>query len=156
MAITLYKSPVGIIQLSQKGDKIVHISFKKSVMQDNKDNKEELTPLLTECKKQFDEYFFEGKRGFSLPLFANGTKFQKKVWKICSSIEYGKTISYKEIATELGSKSYCRAVGGALGKNPLPIVIPCHRVVASDGSLGGYSGGIEIKKYLLNLEKNKG
>jgi methylated-DNA-[protein]-cysteine S-methyltransferase len=97
--------------------------------------------------------YLEGKRKkFDLPLDVVGTEFQKRVWKELSKIPYGKTVSYQEIAKKLGTKGV-RAVGSAIGKNPLCIVIPCHRVISSNGGLGGYSGGLKIKKKLLTLEQ---
>lgn len=121
--------------------------------------KEKETNLTKECKKQLLEYF-EGKRKvFDIRLDIRATDFQKKCYKVLSSIEYGKTISYKEEAKMLGSYSYARAVGQANAKNPIPIIIPCHRVVHSNGKIGNYTTkltdcSIDVKKYLLDLEKN--
>jgi len=106
-------------------------------------------------KVVFDEVseYLDGKRKkFDLPLDVVGTEFQKKVWKELCKIPYGKTVTYKEIAKKLGTIGV-RAVGAAIGKNPLCIVIPCHRVIASGGGLGGYSGGLQIKNKLLLLEQ---
>lgn len=109
--------------------------------------------ILIEAKKQLSEYF-QGKRSdFDLTMEAQGTEFQKKVWARLSQIPFGETRSYKDIAIELKDKNACRAVGTANGKNPLSIFVPCHRVISSDGSLGGYAGGLEIKTKLLRLEQ---
>lgn len=97
--------------------------------------------------------YFDGKlKQFTVPLDMRGTDFQKKVWQQLLKIPYGKTASYGDIARAIGKPGASRAVGGANNKNPLPIVVPCHRVVGSDGSLVGYGGGLEIKKFLLRLE----
>ncbi len=98
--------------------------------------------------------YFEGKlTEFTLPLAPEGTEFQKKVWRALCTIPYGETRSYGEIAKLIGNPRACRAVGGANNKNPIMIVIPCHRVIGADGSLVGYAGGTDIKKRLLELER---
>lgn len=111
------------------------------------------TPLLENCVKQLQEYFEGNRHSFSLPLHLVGTNFQKTVWNTLLTIPYGTTISYKQEATRMGNEKALRAVAQANGANPIPIVIPCHRVIASNGSLGGYSSGIEKKQFLLQLEQ---
>ncbi len=108
--------------------------------------------ILEQAASQLKEYFAGHRKDFDLPLDAEGTVFQKKVWALLRKIPYGGTKSYKQIAIDLKSKNACRAVGNANGKNPLCIVVPCHRVISSDGSIGGYSGGLHHKKKLLHLE----
>lgn len=108
--------------------------------------------ILKKTEGQLLEYFAGKRTSFELPLDAEGTEFQKRVWQRLCQIPYGKTKSYKDIAKELKDANASRAVGTANGKNPLSIVIPCHRVISSDGSLGGYAGGLELKKKLLALE----
>lgn len=110
--------------------------------------------ILDEAEKQLKEYFARTRTAFDLPLDAQGTAFQKRVWKRLSRIPYGQTRSYGRIAAELGDAKAARAVGAANGKNPLCVIVPCHRVLAAHGGIGGYSfrGGIEIKKLLLALE----
>lgn len=109
--------------------------------------------LLQKAEKQLIEYL-EGKRKFfDLPLDPQGTEFQKKVWQKLCDIPYGGTKSYKDIALELQNANACRAVGMANGKNPLSIIVPCHRVIASNGTLCGYAGGLEVKKKLLAIEE---
>lgn len=111
-------------------------------------------PLLLQLEDELSEYF-EGKRtSFTLPLNPEGTLFQKSVWKTLLKIPYGETISYASEANMLGNPKATRAVANANGKNPIPILIPCHRVIASNGGLGGYNGGINKKEFLLKLEKN--
>lgn len=104
---------------------------------------------------QLEEYFFGVRKKFDLKFHLIGTPFQIKVWNILSEIEYGKIFTYKDVAEKLGNIRKCRAVGGAIGKNPIVIIIPCHRVIGSNGKLTGFSalGGIALKKRLLDLEK---
>lgn len=114
----------------------------------------ESTPLLETAARQLEEYF-QGKRTeFSLPLSPKGSAFQQKVWNALCTIPYGETRSYKQIAEQIGSPKACRAVGMANNRNPIMIVIPCHRVIGTNGSLTGYAGGMEMKEKLLALEQN--
>lgn len=112
------------------------------------------TPLLSNCTKQLSEYFAGDRKEFSLPLHLVGTDFQQKVWHTLRTIPYGSTISYKEEALKVGNAKAVRAVAQANGANPVPIIIPCHRVINSDGTTGGYSSGVEKKLFLLKLEKH--
>ena len=109
-------------------------------------------PKVKNIFTQLKEYFNRQRKEFNLPLDIIGTDFQKRVWKELLKISYGKTISYNELAIRLGDKKSVRAAGAANGANPLPIVIPCHRVIGSDGNLVGYGGGLDVKKKLLELE----
>lgn len=111
-------------------------------------SKEKVLPI----RKQLEQYFAGERRSFDLPLDLCGTAFQKKVWDTVSKIEYGKTRSYKEIAEQIGAPKAVRAVGGANNRNPIPIIIPCHRVIGSNGNMVGYGGGLEKKETLLCLE----
>lgn len=111
------------------------------------------SPILTEAERQLTEYFDGSRREFDLPLEPEGTPFQVSVWKVLHTIPYGETISYGEQARRLGDARKARAVGGANGRNPLPIVVPCHRVIGSSGALTGFGGGIPIKASLLRLER---
>lgn len=144
----IYQSPVGNLCICETNEKISHISF---FDQTNAEVSE--TPLIKEAHKQLCEYFDKKRKVFNLPLLLEGTEFQVKVWKALQTIEYGKTASYKEIANIVGSEKAFRAVGNANNKNKIAIVIPCHRVIGSNGSAIGYAGGIEKKMFLLNLEK---
>lgn len=101
---------------------------------------------------QLDEYFAGARRRFDLPLAPAGTPFQLKVWRELRKIPYGRTISYATLARRAGNEAACRAVGAANGRNPLPIIVPCHRVIGSDGSLTGFGGGLAAKRKLLELE----
>lgn len=109
--------------------------------------------VLAVAQSQLDQYFRGKRRDFDLPMDIQGTDFQKRVWTELNQIPYGKTISYRELANRIDNENAARAVGTANGRNPLCIIIPCHRVIASDGTLGGYSGGLEIKARLLQLEQ---
>lgn len=109
--------------------------------------------ILKSTEQQLTEYLLGHRQEFDLPLDVEGTEFQKKVWQELSRIPYGKTCSYKDIALLLKDKNASRAVGTANGRNPISIIVPCHRVISSDGTLGGYAGGLNIKTQLLALEK---
>lgn len=111
-------------------------------------------PLLKEATHQLAAYFAGKLRRFDLPLDMAGTGFQKRVWRALLSIPYGETRSYAFVAREIGVPRAARAVGAANGRNPIAIIVPCHRVIASDGSLAGYAGGLAMKRMLLELEKN--
>jgi methylated-DNA-[protein]-cysteine S-methyltransferase len=110
--------------------------------------------ILKQAVCELEEYFLGKRTQFNLPLEMSGTKFQKQVWTQLSKIPYGKTCSYKDVASRIKNPKAMRAVGTANGKNPFCIVIPCHRVIAADGSIGGYTGGLDIKVKLLTLEQN--
>jgi len=111
-------------------------------------------PYMFNVFTQLEEYFNEDRKKFNVPLDVRGTDFQKRVWSELSKIPYGKTVSYKKIAEKLGNKKALRAVGQANSKNPVCIIIPCHRVINANGKLGGYSAGLLVKKRLLELEGN--
>ena len=111
------------------------------------------TPLISSAKRQLDEYFQGKRKSFDLPLAPSGTQFQQKVWNALCTIPYGETRSYKEIAAQIQNPKGCRAVGMANNRNPIMIIIPCHRVIGSNGSLVGYAGGLDIKQWLLAHEK---
>ena len=156
---TTIPSPVGslIIAASDKG--IAHIGWNKDDIGDlaqklNLQPVEELSPLLSQCIKQLGEYFDGTRREFSLPLHVTGTEYQLKAWDELQKIPYGETISYGEQATRLGNPKGARAVAQANHNNPVAIVVPCHRVINADGTLGGYASGIDIKRALLSLEKH--
>jgi len=142
---------IGICKISLGGDDKEFFSWLKTNFADEKIV--EVSPQKI-CAVSAIRDFLDGKiKEFNILLDIRGTSFQKKVWRELRKIPYGKTCSYKEVAEAIGMPKSWRAVGQANGANPLPIVIPCHRVIAADGSPGGYSGGIKIKSFLLNLEK---
>ncbi|MCY4489504.1 MAG: methylated-DNA--[protein]-cysteine S-methyltransferase [Deltaproteobacteria bacterium] len=109
--------------------------------------------VVAEARRQLDEYFAGGRKHFDLPVAPAGTPFQLRAWRALQDIPYGETRSYGEQARALGRPAAVRAVGAANGHNPIPIVIPCHRVIGGDGRLTGYAGGLDIKKHLLDLER---
>lgn len=139
-------TPVGDLTVSEDDGAIVSVDWGWSAWQNE-------TPLLCAARRQLHHYFDGELERFDLPLRPHGTLFQSRVWTLMSQISYGKTMTYGEIAKALGSAP--RAIGGACGANPIPVLIPCHRVLASDGGLGGYSGdgGTETKLFLLRLER---
>lgn len=112
-----------------------------------------LPAALQEAKRQLGEYFDGTRQDFDLPLRAGGTEFQRRVWNELRRIPFGETISYGELAARIGKPTASRAVGAANGRNPLPVVVPCHRVIGHDGKLGGYGGGLPTKQRLLDLER---
>lgn len=145
MAYLSFSSPVGDLTLFEEDGALVALEWGRA------ENGSE-TPLLRGARRQIDDYFVGRRRAFDLPLSPAGSPFQRRVWEAMRAIPFGDRRSYGEIAAEIGSAP--RAVGGACGRNPLPILIPCHRVVAANGRLGGYSGegGAVTKRSLLDLE----
>lgn len=125
-------------------------SNRKYAMDDLSENS--ALPLLKECEAQIKEYLMRRRKVFDLPISMTGTEFQKKVWKELQKIPFGETASYSELALRLGRPSASRAVGAANGKNPLSIIVPCHRVIGKSGDLTGFAGGMENKAFLLELE----
>lgn len=109
-------------------------------------------PILRQAQQQLEEYFAGQRRTFSVKLDPSGTEFQNKVWKALRTIPFGETRSYGQIADQIGSRKAVRAVGAANGRNPIPIIVPCHRVIGADGTLTGFAGGLAIKAQLLALE----
>ena len=111
--------------------------------------------VFTDVVDQLKSYFAGERKAFDLPLVLEGSEFQKKVWTALQDIPYGETVSYKMLAQRVGSPKAVRAVGAANGANPIPIIIPCHRVIGNDGSLKGFGGGLPLKKRLLELENRQ-
>lgn len=148
METCIINSPLGYIKITGDIDGITAITILNS--------EEKITDIIPEiledCSIQLNEYFEGTRKQFNLKLNPQGTEFQKKVWKQLELISYGKTSSYLELSKQLGDVKAIRAVANANGKNPLWIIVPCHRVIGSDGSLTGYAGGIHRKKWLLEHE----
>jgi methylated-DNA-[protein]-cysteine S-methyltransferase len=156
-------SPVGELWIFAKGNALVALDFEKPT---SKRLSELMTihhatstaqhsiEVLASAINQLKEYFAGERRKFDLALSPRGTEFQKKTWKVLEQIPFGQTWSYAEEADKLGKPTAARAVGSANGKNPIPILIPCHRVVQKNGDLGGYSSGLKIKRLLLRIEGN--
>lgn len=144
-----YNSIIGDIFISADENFLLSVQFVNHNFIENQENK-----IIRQTIKQFDEYFRGKRKKFELPLNPKGTEFQKKVWLQLMNIPYGKTATYKDIATLTGNTNASRAVGNANNKNPIAIIIPCHRVIGSNNKLTGYAGGLDKKEKLLNLEKN--
>lgn len=143
-----YATKIGFIRIAATDEAVVEIHLNSEGQSCN----EEETSLIHTAFMQLCDYFDGKRRSFDFPVAPEGTDFQRRVWAELLKIPYGKTCSYRDIAAALGNKSACRAVGRANGANPVPVVIPCHRVIAADGNIGGYSGGLDIKKKLLEIE----
>lgn len=148
-----YETPIGKIVLTENGTAITRLIF-GGVLPAGVSCLE--TPLLKKAAQELQEYFAGKRKSFDLPLSLQGTDFQQKVWRALQDIPYGAVCSYKDIARVIGNEKACRAVGGANNKNPIAIIIPCHRVIGANGDLVGFGGGLEIKKQLLALENNLG
>ncbi|RDU37308.1 cysteine methyltransferase [Neobacillus piezotolerans] len=147
-----YESPIGVVEISGTHEAIISILFSEENEKVNGLHDE--TPLvLKECYNQLDGYFKGKCFEFTFPYRVEGTDFQKTVWEALKEIPYAKTGSYKDIALSIGNEKAIRAVGSANGKNKLSIVIPCHRVIGSNGTLTGYAGGLWRKEWLLQHEK---
>jgi len=145
-----YKTPIGRLQIFADSEYITRISFFEKKV---RDAIEEETPLIKKMYLELEEYFTGKRKSFDVPVKPNGTFFQQSVWKALQAIPYGETRSYKQIAEMIGKPTACRAVGMANNRNPIPIVIPCHRVVGTNGDLTGYAGGLDVKRKLLEIEK---
>ena len=144
-------SPIGRLRLVSDGEHLVRIEFENQY-DDNGAASEAADPVLQASATQLREYFAGKRREFDLPLAATGTAFQRSVWAALAAIPYGELRSYRDIAQSIAKPKAVRAVGAANGRNPLPIVVPCHRVIGSDGSLTGFAGGLAAKTCLLELE----
>lgn len=144
-------SPIGRLRLVSDGSDLHAIEFEGQHRQTASD-REVSDPVLRDCARQLQEYFAGQRRRFELPLSSGGTDFQRAVWHQLERIPYGDLHTYAQIAAAIGRPKAVRAVGAANGRNPLPIVVPCHRVIGSDGSLTGFAGGLAAKRCLLELE----
>jgi methylated-DNA-[protein]-cysteine S-methyltransferase len=138
-----FKSPIGFLEIIADDKNILAINFKKQAKNNNSN------ALSKRCVVELKEYFSGTRKKFTVPIRLSGTPWQQKVWLALSQVPYGATISYVDLAAMAGKPKAARAVGGAVNKNPIPIIIPCHRVVGSSGKLVGYEGGLWRKKALL-------
>lgn len=143
----LLESPIGPLTIASDGESITALRF------GDQTHALSSCPVLEQAATELTEYFSGKRRVFSVPLHAQGTDFQRSVWLALQEIPYGETASYSQIAAMIGKSAACRAVGSANHCNPLPIFIPCHRVIGKNGTLTGYAGGIPIKEFLLRLEQ---
>ena len=146
MAQIVIWSPVGPLTLTAEGPALSSIRFGDA-------GEGASSPVLEQAAAELAEYFAGKRRAFSVPLAPQGTAFQRKVWATLEKVPYGETASYGQIAAKIGNPKASRAVGMANNRNPVPILIPCHRIVGADGALVGYGGGLEVKRALLDLEK---
>lgn len=164
MNFTEYEAPCGRLLLGVHGDEIcvcdwvtgdrISITLRR-IAKFLKDTKEpDNAKLLETARRQLDEYFDGRRMQFDLPLAPLGTEFQRHVWTTLTKIPYGKTVRYKDVASTVGMPGGMRAVSTAIAANPVSIMIPCHRVIGTDGSLTGYAGGLEAKRFLLQLESS--
>lgn len=143
------ESPIGTVEIITDDSGVVSVFFVE-----NKGEETEKNEILKKAEKQLTEYFEGNRKDFDLELSLEGTDFQKKVWSELANIPYGETISYKQQSERIGNVKAIRAVGGANGKNQISIILPCHRVIGTNGSLTGYAGGLDKKKWLLDFEKS--
>ncbi len=142
-------SPIGELRLVSNGRALTAIEF---AGQHGREGAEGSDRILQAAARQLDEYFRGDRQQFDIALGAQGTEFQQRVWQALTNIPYGETCTYGDIARDLDKPKAVRAVGAANGKNPIPIIVPCHRVIGSTGKLTGFSGGLETKRQLLALE----
>ncbi|WP_315167872.1 methylated-DNA--[protein]-cysteine S-methyltransferase [Metaclostridioides mangenotii] len=149
--IFVYETEIGELAIADNGKAITELYFKNKIDVEGKNIEE--TELIKKAFNEFKEYLSGDRKNFDIPLEPEGTEFQLKVWEALKSIPYGETCSYKDIAKKVGSSKAYRAVGLANNKNPISIFIPCHRVIGSNGKLVGYGGGLDVKEFLLKLEK---
>lgn len=147
-AFDVFETPFGTLHLIFRGPVLTNITFDRPEGMLFKSDGTALT-----AKRELTEYFEKGRRDFSCKTsFVEGSDFERRVWSTLKEVPYGETRTYKWLAGRIGHPQSFRAVGNALGKNPLPIIFPCHRIIESDGSLGGYSSGVDIKRRLLEIE----
>ena len=147
----LLNTPVGTLRLVSNGTHLTAIEFPQRHSTEDS-ARQHTDSVLADCAQQLTEYFSGKRSHFDLPLDAGGTVFQQTVWSALMAIPYGELRSYSDIANTIGKPKAVRAVGAANGRNPIPIVVPCHRVIGSDGSLTGFAGGLPMKTKLLTLE----
>lgn len=151
MQVTHFLSPIGTLEIEEHEGFITRVSFLEDAPTAKDSN-----PVLDECVNQLNEYYNKKRTEFTFPLNPSGTDFQKSVWNEIQNIPFGKTISYMDLAKRLGDPKVIRAAGTANGKNPIAIIIPCHRIIGTDGSLTGYAGGLKRKQWLLEHESAQG
>ena len=153
-SVGYYEISAGIIKIVCDENYVLSVDFSDEKRENDKDSR-----VLDNALKQMEEYFNGKRKKFDLPLYFNGTDFQKSVWKALTEIPYGETVSYQDIARKINNEKAVRAVGGANNKNKIMIMVPCHRVIGKNGKLVGFAGGLDKKEFLLAHEKeinNKG
>ncbi|MFA5700738.1 MAG: methylated-DNA--[protein]-cysteine S-methyltransferase [Desulfuromonas sp.] len=160
--IQYYKTEIGELILGSFDEKLCLLDFRARKKRTSFDARiknalkagfvEQNDAVLAETKKQLEEYFNGNRTTFDIPLLLVGTDFQKRVWAALQQVPYGMTSSYAQLASDINNPKAVRAVANANGANPIGVIVPCHRIIGKDGSLTGYTGGLPIKKYLLELE----
>jgi len=148
--VAYYNSPIGRLEIRGTDSHILSVLFAEG----ETSSSGATTDVLEECIRQLDQYFHGTRQQFELPLLPQGTPFQQSVWKQLQKIPFGATSSYRDVAKAIGNPAAVRAVGLANGRNPITIIIPCHRVIGSNGKLVGYGGGLWRKEWLLKHEQN--
>ncbi len=148
MSTTYYQSPIGPIEIRASENAVTSVIFCDECRYETNGGSE----ITEECARQLDEYFNGKRLIFDVPVEQEGTTFQQSVWNTLTSIPFGETVCYADVAKMLGNPQSVRAVGAANGQNKIWIIVPCHRVIGSDGSLTGYAGGVECKRWLLAHE----
>jgi len=164
ISIQYYKSPIGEMLLGSYENKLCIADFRYRKMRESIDNRiqkglkaeyvEELSEVITQTIQEMEEYFNLERKEFTVPLLLVGTDFQKSVWEGLMQIPYGTTASYLELSKRIGNKKAVRAVASANGANSIAILVPCHRIIGSNGDLVGYAGGLDVKRKLLEIENN--
>lgn len=144
--------PLGIVHLYATDNHLKALSFKPWAKVDESKLTVQSNEIINTTKSQIQEYFKGKRQTFNIPLESDGTDFQKNVWHTLTKIPFGETWNYGQLATAIGNKNASRAVGAANGKNPISIIVPCHRVIGANGTLTGYAGGLEAKEWLLKHE----
>ncbi|MBX9138283.1 MULTISPECIES: methylated-DNA--[protein]-cysteine S-methyltransferase [unclassified Clostridium] len=155
MSFSYYDSELGKIKIEVEDKYIIGVNFVSDIdLPMDEINNENEKSIISKCKNQLEEYFNGERKNFELEIkFIKGTNFQKCVWSELCKINYGETLSYKQVAERIGKPNAYRAVGGANNKNPIAIIVPCHRVIGKNGAMVGYADGIDKKEFLLKLER---
>lgn len=148
MEKSYFNSPIGILEIVCENNELISLK-----LADKSENMVCKSDFIKNVKSQLDEYFSGKRKNFDIKIALTGTDFQKRVWSELKKIPYGKTKSYREIAQNIGNENAQRAVGSACNKNPILIIIPCHRVISKNGNLTGFACGIDVKEKLLKIEK---
>ena len=146
-----YACPLGLLEIEAEKDALASIKFLSDDFP-NKPDQDGHSDIIAETIKQLTQYFASERKQFDIPIQVSGTEFQLQVWNVLRNIPFGQTISYTQLADRLGSRDLVRAVGNANGKNPISIIVPCHRVIGAQGDLVGYAGGLWRKQWLLEHE----
>jgi methylated-DNA-[protein]-cysteine S-methyltransferase len=154
--VYFYDFPIGSLGIAENSGRVSRFFFKNDkdlAGLENAGFEKAETPLIKKAASQLEEYFKSKRTDFDLPLALEGTGFQCSVWEALQTIPFGQTCTYGDIAAKIGNPKACRAVGLANNRNPIVIIVPCHRVIGKNGSLTGYGGGLKVKQFLLELEK---